>query len=1182
MKRLSLWRNLAIAATISTAFACSKAATVNGRIKGTVSDSAGAVIPKATITATNQLSGVKFTVSSQTDGGYIFQQLPIGTYTITVSAPGFKGFSATGIVLNIDQEYVEPVTLTLGEASDKLTVVADSVQVNTTDMQLDNYVGKEQFNELPLIGRDFTQLELILPGVQASNDRFGTFSVNGSQTQQSSFLINGADSNDLPLNSLSFIPNQDALEQFNLVTGPLNAEYDRNSGGIVSTAVKQGTNKIHGDAFEFYRDTFLNTAGYFQTQFDPTTGAITKTKSPYHEHIFGGTLGGPILKDKLFIFGAYQGQRASTPQLAYGNVQVPSTAQLAGDFSTASFSKVNKIPLSINIPGCTSGVDTYAQCFGPTRLNGQLPATAINPISAKLLSTYVPAANSGPNGYTFNPTQSVKEDQILGRIDYSFREKNQLTFVGIYQTNPTSSTIPFTGATLPGFGEVDLSHNQQYTFDYTRQLGSTAVNDFAIHYTRFDYGAVTPAKTVDPASLGFGITPQNTAAESVPFIGISGYFNLGFSTNGPQPRVDSVYQADDNFSKTIGRHNLKFGYDGRRFNVSNPFNSSNSGNFSFQTGGNKFTSGNALLDFELGIPASYTQGTGAKIIAKAFLNYFYAQDTWKATDALTISYGLGYQIDTPLENLQYGGKGVVCYIPGQQSQVFTTAPKNLNYPGDPGCNNASGAKTFYKDFGPRLGFAYAPNLGILSDGGNKKLSIRGGFGLYYNRTEEETALQNLGDPPFGLTSHGAADYGATNPQFANPFLDLNVAGPQPNNKNKFPVVIPTPGQPVDFSGFFPTELSTASPSFRSPYSENFQLSVERELPSQIVARLSYVGALGRHNQITLEGNPITQAGHDACLADANCIGNSVVQAQLYPTHTAYGYADPVTGFNNFLGVGVIATEAASNYHALQASVDKGTTHGLYVQASYTYAHAMDNGSSFENSGFGENGTRGYNSIVKSLNYGDSAYDARHRFVIAPIYRIPFKTGGNTFSIYNLAAAGWEISGISTFATGFPYDISYGGFGTSNSLYCAIYNSYYACPDVPVQNAPLQHLNVRTKAGDGYTGWFNGETSDVTPGATFDQEPIGSFGNIHRNPYHGPGILNTNVVVSKNVSFSSDGTRYIQLRMESDNVFNHAQFANPDGNITDGAPSAGGTFGQVTGLNTNLPARRTQLGAKIYF
>jgi hypothetical protein len=211
----------------------------------------------------------------------------------------------------------------------------------------------------------------------------------------------------------------------------------------------------------------------------------------------------------------------------------------------------------------------------------------------------------------------------------------------------------------------------------------------------------------------------------VPYINIVGAnsgqptFALGFSTNGPQPRIDQVYQLNDGFSKLFGRHNLKFGYDGRKFTVSNPFAANNNGSFNFNTTSNPFTAGDAGLHFLLGIPATYAQGSGANIIAYAYLNYLFAQDTWKVMDSLTLSYGLGWQIDTPLHNLQFGGIGVTCYIPGQLSKVFSTAPKNLNYPGDPGCNNAQGATTKYYQFGPRFGFAYVPNLGWLSSGGSR-------------------------------------------------------------------------------------------------------------------------------------------------------------------------------------------------------------------------------------------------------------------------------------------------------------------------------------------------------------------------------------------------------------------------------------------------------------------------------
>ena len=1150
------------------------AVDVNGRIKGTVTDPSGAVLANITIVATNQDTGVKYTTISSGDGNYVFNQLPIGTYSISASGAGFKGFSATGIKLNIDQEYVEPVRLEIGSASDTVSVQADAVQVNLTDIQLNNIVDSHQITELPLIGRAFTQLELILPGVQSSSDRFGTFSVNGSQTQQSSYLINGADSNDLPLNSVALSPNIDALQQFNLVTGPLNAEYDRNSGAVVSTAIKQGTNQFHGDVFEFYRDTFLNTANFFQI--NRTTGQ--KLVPLFHQNIFGGTLGGPILRDKLFFFGAYQGTRQVTPESG-GNVNVLSSAQRAGNFSGTTFSK-NVIPATINIPGCTSGVQTFASCFGPTGLNGQLPTSAFNPISANFLQSSVPLANSGSNGYTFTPVIPLTSNQYIGRGDYSLNQKNQFYFLGIYQKNAQTETLPFTGATVPGFGDKSSTIIQQFSGGYVRQLSSTAINDFEVHYTRFNFDTVEPQHVVQPSSLGFSIIPQNQAAASVPTIAVAGLFTLGFSTNGPQPRIDQVYQLDDNFSKSMGHHSFKFGYDGRRFNVHNPFSARNNGSYSFSTTSNIDTSGSAGLDFLLGIPASYSQGSGSVIEAYAFLNYLYAQDTWKVTDKLTLSYGLGYQIDTPLHDLQHGGIGVTCYIPGQQSKVFPQAPKGLNYPGDPSCNNASGAVTHYNGFGPRFGFVYAPSLGFLSAGDSRKLSISGGYGIYYNRTEEESSLQNLNDPPFGLNSAGAVDGTATNPGFANPYQNLNVAGPAGISPNKFPFVPPVAGSNPSFSRYLPLSLSQAAPGFRSPYSQNFQLTLEREFPAQTVATISYVGTVGRHNQITIEGNPTTQAGHDACLADPACINISNQQSRNYPTHTQFGFPDPnFNNFNDVTSAGMISTEGASNYHAFQASVKKGLTHGLELQASYTFAHSLDNGSSFEGSGFGGTNGRGYNQYYTPLNYGNSTFDGRHRFVIAPIYTVPFRHGGNTFSPVNLLLSGWQISGIATFATGLPFDISYAG-GSSRSLWCSSSQYFYTCPDVPQQIAPLVRANPRAVSSFGNrTTWFQG--------ASFIPEPIGSFGNVSRNRYHGPGINNTNLVIAKNFALSGDGVRVLQIGMESDNVFNHTQFNNPNGSISAVTFDANNvisnpavnTFGQITSAAN---ARQTLLRAKIYF
>ena len=1120
---------------------------ITARIRGTVIDPTGAVVPNVAVTATNEQTGVIYRTASQANGDYQFLELPIGIYTVNATAPGFKSFTATGIKLSINQLYVEPVKLDLGSSAENISVAADQVQVDTTDMQLSNVVDASQMVAYPLIGRAFTSLELILPGVQAPSDRFGgNYSVNGAQTQQSSYLINGADTNDFALNTVGIEPNLDALGQFTVITSSLNAEYSRNSGAIVSTVVKSGTNSFHGDIFEFYRDTFLNNKNFFQK------------KAPiFHQNLYGGTFGGPIFKDKLFFFAGYQGEAARTPQ-GGGNVLVPTAAQRAGNFAGTTFSS-NPIPSTIVIPGCAG--KTYAQCFAA----GSISTADFNPISAALLAKYVPAANSGTNHYFFNPISTLTQRQLVTRMDFNPTSKDQIYGVGIYQHFPRADTLPFFGSSLPGFGETSTSEIYQYTASYARQINATTLNEFLLHYTRFNLAFVTPQTVVLPSTAGFAINPQNAAAASLPHISIAGNFTLGFSANGPQPRVDQNYQADDNFSKIIGHHSLKFGYDGRRFGMDLEFFNSNNGSFGFSaTKSNPNTSGSALLDFLLGVPSSYAQGAGGRTTVKSYESYFYGQDSWKATDALVINIGVGYQIDTPEYNGQYKNIGVNCFVPGQQSKVFPTAPLSLNFPGDPGCNNAQGGKTLYGDVGPRIGLAYSPDLGWLSDGNSHKLSIRAGYGIYYNRTESETALQNLGEAPFGVNSAGVADYvGGARPTFANPYEDINTGK---SYTNKFPASFPQPGDTkINFDQFGALSVNQFSPDFRSPYQENFNLTVERELPGAIVATASYVGAVGRHNQITYEGNPITQAGHDACLANPVCVAKQDFQPTLYPSHTEFPQAiDPTLGQTHFNGVGLIATGGSSNYNSLELSAKKNDTHGLVFQISYTLSHSLDDSSSFENSGFGESGVRGYNRFDKALNYGNSAFDARQRLVIAPIYSVPYHSSGGPFSFRNLLGAGWQISTITTFASGQPYDISYAG-GVSYSLYCGAAVGYYACPDVPNQTASLVRVNPNQHNGKYFSP------------ASFTDEAVGTFGNISRNKYHGPGYDNTDAQLSKFFDLGAESARRLELRIESYNAFNHTNFFNPDGNYLDS--NAGGTFGQITGAN---PGRQFQLVGKLYF
>jgi hypothetical protein len=574
----------------------------------------------------------------------------------------------------------------------------------------------------------------------------------------------------------------------------------------------------------------------------------------------------------------------------------------------------------------------------------------------------------------------------------------------------------------------------------------------------------------------------------------------------------------------------------------------------------------------LGIPATYAQGTGSIIQADAFLTYFYGQDTWKFTKDLTLNYGVGYSIDTPLRNHQYNGEGLACFILGETSTVFPNSPQDMVFPGDPGCKNSGQATTRHTEIGPRFGFAWAPDLGKIS-GGQGKFSIRGGFGIYYNRTEEESALETLGTPPYGFTSGGAGDFGGV-PQLVNPFADINGGLTTPGNlaseTNRFPYTEPVAGSPVSFTQYEPIKyISGFGPSFRAPYAENFQLSVERELPSKIVTRLSYVGSEGRHNQIAYEANYETAAGYAACLADSTCYSS--------PNRNNQGIIHPenkVANSANIASMGMIGSGANSSYNSFQVSVTKGETHGLLFQLSYTWSHAIDSGSSLENTGWGGAGSRGYNQYQPSLNKGDSLFDARQRLVFSPVYIVPFKHGSSAFSPYNLAVSGWQISGIMTMATGFPYDISFNG-GTSKSLWCDASSGFYVCPDAPNQTGALVLGNPRIRNGSGYGQWFSNVYSSaaVPPSGAIIPEVLGSFGNVRRDPYHGPGINNTNAIIAKNFALGANRSRYLQIRMESDNVFNHTQFSNPDGAVIDT------TFGQITSAAS---ARQTQLATKIVF
>jgi len=1121
-----------------------------GRVRGVVTDASGAVLPGAVLKLSNVGMGTTQVLTSNADGNFEFANLKPGTYRLTVTKPSFKTFDVSAIQVAQNQIFVQNVGMELGTLNETIEVAANQAQVEQSSMQLTNTISSKTITDLPLNGRNWIFLQQTLPGVVIPDTRFNSnFSTNGSQGQQNSYLVNGNDFNDLPLNSPLAPPNPDTIEEVKMVTNTINPEFGRNSGAILNAVTKSGTNSFHGTAFEFYRDTFLNVHDFFR-----------KNAPIFHQNQYGGTIGGPIWKNKTFFFFGLQNTRARQPGAnSNGTTNVYTQDQLNGTWNPAKMSatKTNPFPI-VGSSGATYPAGTPWATIFPT---GVVPTSDYNPLAVKLVQQFVPLPNCGTAGcnlYSFNPTTTLSADQFIGRLDQNLGSKDSLWFYAYANDQSTLNDIAFTAATLPGFGDKSRPYTKQFTSSWQHTFSLDMLNEFRLGYTRLNFDTGTPQKAVTPASVGFpDIIPQLPQGAGYPRMTITGYFNLGFTSNGPQPRKDQTYQITDNFTWIKGKHSLKFGYDGRRFQVWNPFGASNNGRFSFSNSA-KYSTGDPGLNFLLGIPTSYNQGSGQVIIAQAYEHYIYAQDQWRIKSNLTLTFGAGYQIDTPIAEYQNKGLSRACFIPGQQSTIFPVgiapngnpggAPVGYNFPGDPGCDKYGGVSTKYNHIGPRVGFAYTPDFGRWT-GGKGKTSIRGGFGIYFNRGEEELNLQDLGSPPIGQTSTGVGDLGLV-PSFPNPWTDIAGKG---TLANKFPYTAPAVGSVIDFSQFFPMAVNVNDRKNTVPYAMNYNLTVERELPSSTILRIGYVGSQGRHLAEAFSFNPMTPAGLQTCLATPACASD--------------GDGAPVNFPNLFLFPGDIwgnsgmqHTIGTSNYNALQITADKRVTHGLQFLTSYTYSHSFDTGSSFEDVSFQSAGSFDpYGN--RRRDYGSSAFDARHRFTFVFSYDFPRP------AFVPRLLGGWRVTGQTVLQGGFPVNLQ-----DSNelSLVCSTTYSFYACPDRPDFVSTPTLLNPRASANH---LWFNP--------ASFTDNAVGTLGNVSRGFLRGPGYWGSSFSIQKDTRITEKMN--IQLRLEAYNVFNHANFANPDGDV------ASPTFGQILNLRpfvNNGPSpegsRLVQLAAKFIF
>jgi hypothetical protein len=710
---------LAMAFCLAAPFA--GAQSTGGRIRGTVMDPSGGAVPSATATLINEATHATRDVQTGANGEYIFLEVPVGSYEIDLTLQGFKKYVRKGVVLDLNQVLTVDISLQLGGSTEVVEVTGAPPVVDTTSTQLGAVMNSVAVSELPLNTRDTYQLLQLQPGVQSqlgsnlftgSNDP-GVVSVNGGRGRANNYQVNGGSANDVFVNLPAIQPSPDAIEEFRIITNTFDAEFGRNSGAVVNVVTKSGTNNLHGDFYEFFRNKVLNSRNFFDT-----------TKGDFKQNQFGATLGGPIKKDKTFIFGSYEGRRIVSG-VSSGTVLLPTAGELTGDFSklpdgtaAAPFSgTLANSSILASRPGCAAAIaaqggaplqdgtpySTFTDSTGMhpglftntnTSRENQIPMACFDP-TAKDLTSLFPAANGGQNVFTSNPSDHSKGDQFTVRFDQRLSSAQQLSVYYYFDDSKDNQPFSFfqaAGANIPGFGAQFASRFQQLNASHTWTIGSTAVNEARFTYFREAQGkndqpahvskdgtVHTTCPTIDtahcfsdPATPGAGITTTLPGHAGLPFISISGGAVIGNNFEGELPQVGNVYQWTDNFSKVRGNHSFKFGGDVSRAHfVQNLFFEVN-GFFTFNSNagtpsGNDVGFSDAYGNYLLGLPTSYGQGAAQTEDVLTNSVYLYAQDSWKIKPNLTLNYGVRWELNTPYNET---GHRVQTFRPGQADTIF--------------------------------------------------------------------------------------------------------------------------------------------------------------------------------------------------------------------------------------------------------------------------------------------------------------------------------------------------------------------------------------------------------------------------------------------------------------------------------------------------------------------------------
>lgn len=1073
---------------------------ITGAVSGTVRDEQDALIPTADVQATNVATGLSRSAKTDSSGAYTIQYLPIGAYSVSVEAAGFKKFIQQNLVITVDQTQVLNVVMSVGAASQTVEVTTAPPLINTATTELGRTVTPAEINNLPLTTRTAYAEMSLTPGVQsnsASNSQNTPNFVIGVPSTQ--VIINGGVDGGVPMVSFYLdgginmtglrnygnpLPNPDALEEFRVETSNFAAQYGRMSGGVVTAVTRSGTNRFHGSLFEFFRNTNMNDT--------PWGTPVGVQKTPFHRNNFGGTVGGPIVKDKAFFFFSYGGLR-QTVGAQYTGAIVPTALERIGDFT---HSKV--IP---NMPGTktpVNGTNTSSNCGSPTL--GCVPLDLLDPTAANLMKTYIPLPNAptaaSPGGYVGVFSSPTNQDEYLGKYDQVLGDKDHLS-VSYFYLDTTQNAFGGASSTSQILYSVNQSFAKQQNANISdvHTFNGTTANQAWFTFTRVAGGRVNlPA--VSLGDLGSSFTIQGPSA--LPQLAVSGYFNAGGALAGPVSTTD-LYALRDVVSFIKGPHTLNIGGEVSLEKDAIVGNLYNFGVFNFQTSA-PTTTGNALADFVTGQVATMEQDTPYHGLLNTWYYAGFVQDNYKVSPRLTANLGLRYDVEqSPVESSDL----TAGFVPGVQSTVVPTAPRGVVFPGDAGIGRGI-APTQKTHFSPRAGLAFDPF-------GNGKTALRAAAGIFYGSVSGNEWNQPANAQPFAVRQTFNSITSFSN-VYGNP-----ASFP---NGDPFPYIY-NPQSPR----FLPAaSVEAINPKYQWPVSYQLNVAVEQQLPWGVSFQTAYVGNLVRHVPFAPDANnPVYAAGATASQASIN----------------ARRPYDP-----GVLGqVIYIDSSQSADYNSLQISAHKPLSHHLLLNGYYVWSNSFWSANA---SAIGIAVAQDFSHLEEER--GPSDQDRRNMATISGIWKLDYYHGSSF--IVKLLANGWSISPIATFNSGQPVNITTGSDKNADS-----YNNDRPnlVPGVKAFLDPHRSRPVATQQ------WFNTAAFISNgPGVAGGIGPGGADGNTPRDYLRAPGYRDIDLGISRDFTFERGIS--LQFRADATNAFNMVSLNAPtatlsssnDGKITGAA------------------------------